>query len=124
MAFASRDRAAAADPRRPGGSSGEEVMRREDMIAVPDDAHEPGPSRFTGVTCPECPGALTVQAEGESALVFQCRIGHLYSQSELIFAKEKRAEDVLWAAVEALEELAALLRDTGTDPERARRAMD
>ena len=94
------------------------------MPALPADAREPGTARLTGVTCPDCPGVLTVQADGRDSLVFVCRVGHTYSAEELVCDKEKRAELLLWAAVEALEELAALLKDTGIDGERARRALE
>lgn len=41
-----------------------------DMAALPADAREPGGARLTGLTCPECPGTLTVEAEGRDNLVF------------------------------------------------------
>jgi hypothetical protein len=94
------------------------------MLALPEDAREQGPARLTGVTCPECPGVLTVEAEDRDALVFECRIGHSFSSDELIADKEKQAERLLWAAVEALEELGALLWDLGVDGERAKRAQE
>jgi two-component system chemotaxis response regulator CheB len=64
---------------------------------------------------------------------FRCRAGHVYSVRELIVQKEQRLENVLWAPVTALEELAALLRDlialgeagslAGAYEERAARAL-
>jgi two-component system, chemotaxis family, protein-glutamate methylesterase/glutaminase len=43
--------------------------------------------------------------------VSPCRIGHAYSADDLLIGKEKAIEDRLWAAVLALEEMAALLQD-------------
>ncbi|MFT3771929.1 MAG: hypothetical protein QM820_41510 [Minicystis sp.] len=98
-------------------------MRRDDMRAMPEDASELGRKHFTGITCPDCSGAIGVHAEGRAQLVLECRIGHVYSVAEMIFAKEKRAETLVWAAISALEELAAFLRDTGADPVRAEGAV-
>jgi hypothetical protein len=66
---------------------------------------------------------LTVQGENPGHLLFECRIGHAFSSEELIGDKEKRVERLLWSAVEALEELSALLRDLGSDGDRARAAL-
>jgi two-component system, chemotaxis family, protein-glutamate methylesterase/glutaminase len=67
-----------------------------------------------GVVCPECGGAVTVQAEGPGnpghLLVFRCRVGHRYSTQEFLLGKEQGLEVTLWRAVYAFEELAALLR--------------
>jgi two-component system chemotaxis response regulator CheB len=53
-----------------------------------------------------------VQALGRHAhLHFVCRIGHAYSLTELLEAKENRIEERLWSAVVALEEMAMLLDD-------------
>ena len=64
----------------------------------------------TGISCPDCPGVLAVTNDGHS-LRFRCRIGHLYSFNELIESKEARLEELLWAPVTALDELAHLLRE-------------
>jgi len=57
------------------------------------------------------------------ALHFRCRIGHAYTEDELLTAKEQRLESHLWAAVTAFEELAALLADLGRAPDRRARAL-
>src|SRR5579885_2066667 len=110
-------------PPLPGRGALPQALRMRQMPALPADAREPGPARLTGLTCPECPGSLTVQAEGGDHLVFTCRVGHTFSTQELVADKEKRVERLLWAAVEALEELSAFLRDVGVDPDRARSAL-
>jgi len=73
---------------------------------VPDPAEQD--EQITAITCPDCPGTLAVHAENDH-LRFRCRIDHVYSLQDLIEAKERRLEDLLWAPVTALEELAALL---------------
>jgi two-component system, chemotaxis family, protein-glutamate methylesterase/glutaminase len=81
-----------------------------DMFALP-----PSISRrpeVTGLGCPECPGSLTVWQEGDQGyLRFECRIEHTFSTDDVLAGKERRAEDHLWAAVLAFEEIAALLGD-------------
>jgi hypothetical protein len=82
------------------------------MYAIPprvDAAPEP---LVTGVSCPDCCGGLTVQAEGKRAdLVFECRVGHTYSVDELLVAKEERLHARLWTTYTGLTELVALLGD-------------
>jgi two-component system chemotaxis response regulator CheB len=97
-------------------------MKRGDATAIPAETREPGPPRLTGVTCPACSGVLSAQNEGGSLLVFACRIGHAFSVAELVMDEEQHVEHMLWRAVSALEELAATLRDLGSDPERVRQA--
>jgi two-component system chemotaxis response regulator CheB len=64
------------------------------------------------LVCPDCGGVLSVRAEGDANyLLFVCQVGHSYSATTLLFAKEERLEEVLWSGVYLLEELAALLDD-------------
>jgi two-component system, chemotaxis family, protein-glutamate methylesterase/glutaminase len=64
------------------------------------------------LVCPDCGGALAVQAEGDAAyLIFVCQVGHSYSSTTLVSGKEERLEEVLWSGVYLLEELADLLGD-------------
>ena len=84
------------------------------MYAIPPRI-EAGPDRqLAGVSCPDCFGCLSVEAEVKRAdLVFECRVGHTYSVEELLVAKEERLHTRLWTAYTALTELAALLDDLG-----------
>ena len=70
-------------------------------------------SQPASLVCPECGGALAVRAEGDAAayLVFICQVGHSYSATTLLSAKEQRLEEALWSGVYLLEELADLLDD-------------
>ena len=68
--------------------------------------------KITGVSCIECPGVVQVQMLGKKRhMRFTCRIGHVYSAHEFVAGKEGKLEEHLWAAVLAMEEMAALLTD-------------
>jgi two-component system chemotaxis response regulator CheB len=96
-------------------------MGSDDTTAIPAEARAGEGPHLTGVVCPDCSGALSVRREGPR-LTFRCRIGHSYATPELLEAKEQRLEQHMWSVVAALDELAALLRDLGCDPDRAKRA--
>ena len=82
------------------------------MQTLPRTIPETPEEAVSGLTCPDCFGALSVHREGSrDLLIFRCRIGHAYSAEEVIVGKEKVVETYLWAAVTALEELSALLRE-------------
>lgn len=63
----------------------------------------------SGLTCPECGGALFDKRE-EAMIGFRCRVGHAYSPESLAAAQSEEIDAALWAAVRALEEHAALAR--------------
>jgi two-component system chemotaxis response regulator CheB len=63
----------------------------------------PGPP--TGLTCPECHGALWSVEDDR----YQCRVGHAYSEDALVSAQGESVEAALWTALEVLEERAELL---------------
>jgi len=82
------------------------------MHILPSSVPDAPSEEVSGVTCPDCFGSLGVSAEGPQRILrFRCRIGHLYSAEEVVVGKEKVIEEHLWAAVTALNELRALLRD-------------
>jgi two-component system chemotaxis response regulator CheB len=64
----------------------------------------------SGLTCPECAGALWEMTNGEGPLHFRCRTGHAYSPESLLAKQNGSLEAALWAAVRSLEENAALTR--------------
>jgi two-component system chemotaxis response regulator CheB len=89
------------------------------MFALPPEIRAHEPPQVTGVTCPDCAGTLQVERQGHKAhLHFACRIGHTYSVTELLSAKEQRLEERLWATLLALEEYATLLENLA--PQAAR----
>jgi len=74
------------------------------------------PGLPSGLTCPDCHGALYEMQEGE-LLRYRCRVGHAYSMDSLLAGQSESLEHVLYAALRGLEEIAALSRRVA---ERAR----
>jgi two-component system chemotaxis response regulator CheB len=64
-------------------------------------------------TCPECHGTLW-EINNEKVLHYRCRIGHAYNAHSLIAAHDESVENILWSAVRALEENAALSQRVAT----------
>ncbi|HEU4751519.1 MAG TPA: chemotaxis protein CheB, partial [Armatimonadota bacterium] len=86
----------------------------EDQVTLPEAPTEPGP--LGGFTCPHCSGHLW-EVHDAGLLRFRCRVGHAYTAESLLDGKAESLESTLWAALNLLEENAALcLRMT----ERAR----
>jgi two-component system chemotaxis response regulator CheB len=71
----------------------------------------------SGLTCPECGGALWELKDGK-LLRFRCHVGHGYTAESLQAEQSNGLEAALWTALRALEENAALRR------RMARRASD
>src|SRR5262245_9817807 len=68
--------------------------------------------QVTRLSCPDCSGVLTIEAQGEHGhLTLIRRVGHKYSLPDLLVAKEERLEERLWAALHGIQELAELLED-------------
>ena len=63
----------------------------------------------SGITCPECGGAL-FESAGQGPDHFRCRTGHAYSPQSLLAKQSETLEATLWASMRALEESAALAR--------------
>jgi two-component system, chemotaxis family, protein-glutamate methylesterase/glutaminase len=71
--------------------------------------------RLTALICPACTGVLSVEEEGKKGhLRFVCRVGHAFSSSSLLDAKEHDVERTLWSAVDLLEEALDLARELAT----------
>jgi two-component system chemotaxis response regulator CheB len=82
------------------------------MPVSPQDLDAASGEQPSELGCPACPGTLRVRVEGDRGyLEFTCRIGHRFSAHETFAAKEECAEDRLWAAILAFEEIAALAHD-------------
>jgi two-component system, chemotaxis family, protein-glutamate methylesterase/glutaminase len=63
----------------------------------------------SGLTCPECGGALWERDEG-TLVRFACRTGHAFSPDSLVQEQSKALEAALWSALRGLEERADLFR--------------
>jgi two-component system chemotaxis response regulator CheB len=59
----------------------------------------------SGLTCPECGGALW-EHEERGTLRYACHVGHAYSLSSLVEEQGRGLEMTLWSAVRSLEERA------------------
>jgi two-component system chemotaxis response regulator CheB len=64
---------------------------------------------LTGLTCPECGGALRETRDG-ALHRFTCRVGHSYSVESMLSEQGRALESTLSGALRALEERADLLR--------------
>jgi two-component system, chemotaxis family, protein-glutamate methylesterase/glutaminase len=68
---------------------------------------EPVMSERTHLTCPDCHGPIDRFQFGDLT-EYRCRVGHAYSQHNMLAAHAEAEERVLWSAVEMLEEGADL----------------
>jgi two-component system chemotaxis response regulator CheB len=82
------------------------------------DARAPGvmhstsptmPGNSSGLTCPECSGALW-EVKDHDLIQYRCRVGHVYSLESMLAEQSRSVEAALWAGVAALEERGQLMR--------------
>jgi two-component system chemotaxis response regulator CheB len=66
----------------------------------------------SGLTCPECGGALWERLEN-GVVRFACHVGHVYSPANLEVEQSRALETALWSALRSLEERADLYRRMG-----------
>lgn len=86
------------------------AVREEHLVEVDRGASDnPQPGEVTGLTCPECNGAIWLD-EAAPVPRFACRTGHSYSPQSFDAAQTERVEAALWTALRTLEERAALYR--------------
>ncbi|HEY0478929.1 MAG TPA: chemotaxis protein CheB [Kofleriaceae bacterium] len=64
------------------------------------------------IVCPMCDGVMT-EAQAGTLEHFRCHVGHAFTLDSLVREQSEQLERVLWAAVRALEESAALARRVG-----------
>jgi two-component system chemotaxis response regulator CheB len=69
------------------------------------EAGQPGAS---GLTCPECGGAIYLDAPN-GAPRLSCHTGHAYSPDSFVSEQERELEAALWSAVRRLDERSAAL---------------
>jgi len=90
----------------------EDAGAAREQTADPDElvsTSETGTGNSSGLTCPECSGALWERERGR-LIQFQCRIGHVYSLESMLAEQARSVEAAIWAGVAALEERAELMR--------------
>jgi two-component system, chemotaxis family, protein-glutamate methylesterase/glutaminase len=86
------------------------AVRQEHLVEVDrGSSDDPQPGQVTGLTCPECNGAIWLDDSGPVPR-FACRTGHDYSPQSFDAAQTDRVEAALWTALRTLEERAALYR--------------
>ena len=79
--------------------------------AEPDRSDdEPTAGDLTGLTCPECGGALWEHLDRDGYVRFKCHVGHAYSPDSLETAQAAGLEMAMWSALRTLEERGALFR--------------
>jgi two-component system, chemotaxis family, protein-glutamate methylesterase/glutaminase len=79
-------------------------------VASPDRSDdEPTNGDLTGLTCPECGGALWEHSES-GVIRFKCHVGHAYSLESLDVSQSQGLEMALWAALRSLQERADMFR--------------
>jgi two-component system chemotaxis response regulator CheB len=71
--------------------------------------HEPGEPGASGLTCPECGGAIYLDTP-DGVVQLNCHTGHAYSPESFAAEQERALEVALWSAVRHLEERAGMLR--------------
>jgi two-component system chemotaxis response regulator CheB len=108
----------------PSPSSPPEFVAAEAEMAHAASAVEATPdlaaAEPSGLSCPDCDGVL-FRMPGAPHPRFRCRIGHAWSPGSLAAEQDKGIDTVLWAALRALEEKAALQRELATAADGAGR---
>lgn len=90
----------------------EEVLNVSDDITAEVErgaTDQPQPGEPTGLTCPECNGAIW-EAVADGLPRYACRVGHEFGPDAFDAEQAERVEVALWTALRALEERAALHR--------------
>jgi two-component system chemotaxis response regulator CheB len=85
------------------------AMQEEDERQRVREQTAEQPGEETGLTCPDCGGAIYEQRDGV-VVTFRCRVGHQYGSDTFVFEQSKTVENSLWAALRLLEERAVLMR--------------
>lgn len=102
-------------------AEGHERLALEVSIASKAHAFRKGVmnvGKVTSQTCPEC-GGMLVQIKEGGLTRYRCPMGHAYSGGTLLVSLTEKLEDKLWITVRALEEVGALLENTGQELEDA-----
>ncbi|HEX8911955.1 MAG TPA: chemotaxis protein CheB [Humisphaera sp.] len=91
------------DTRRgPGGEALDVAIAGDDALT---SGHLKSPP--SGLTCPECGGAIWQQRDGQ-VVHFRCHVGHRYTADSFAAAQASVLESTLWAALRMFQEKAAL----------------
>ncbi|TQS44017.1 chemotaxis protein CheB [Cryptosporangium phraense] len=102
--------AAASRPKPRPSTNGEEPAMARTM-SESDDPHflAADETHLTRLVCPDCRGSLA-EIDLPTVTFYRCHVGHQWSPQTLAAAQSESTEALLWSAVAALEEQAALGR--------------
>jgi len=64
------------------------------MEPFPPELRPSDGEQRSGLICPDCGGSISVRAQGRGLLIFECRVGHLYTTEEMLIGKEAHIEHV------------------------------
>jgi two-component system chemotaxis response regulator CheB len=67
------------------------------------------PGAPTGLTCPQCGGAVWENDEGP-LITYRCHVGHAYTADSMAAEHESQLESTLWEAVRMFQESASMHR--------------
>jgi two-component system, chemotaxis family, protein-glutamate methylesterase/glutaminase len=99
------------------GQNGREMNEQNAREQVREQSSSDQPGDETGLTCPECGGAIYEQRNGD-VVTYRCRVGHQYGADTFVVEQGKTVENSLWAALRLLEERALLMRRLAERHER------
>jgi len=91
------------------GHNGDRVTEMSEREQVKEQASPEHLGDETGLTCPDCGGAIYQQEDGH-VVSFRCRVGHQYAADTFVVEQSKTVENSLWAGLRLLEERAVLMR--------------
>jgi two-component system chemotaxis response regulator CheB len=80
------------------------------VLADRSDPDDPRDGDLTGLTCPECGGALWEHLSTDGYVRFKCHVGHAYSPESLETAQSDGLEVALWSALRTLQERGDVFR--------------
>jgi two-component system chemotaxis response regulator CheB len=98
------------------------MNERADDVAHQATRH-PQPGDETGLTCPECGGAIWEQQNG-NVTSFRCRVGHSYTADTFAVAQGETVEAAVWMALRLIEERIQLTRELAHRFEHQRRTAE
>jgi two-component system chemotaxis response regulator CheB len=91
------------------GHNGQTVRETSERERIHEQANPEQPGEETGLTCPDCGGAIYELDDG-GVTTYRCRVGHQYGSDTFVVEQSKTVESSLWAALRLLEERAVLMR--------------
>ena len=92
----------------PSEGAGTKMNEHSDEVARETKA-DPQPGDKTGLTCPECGGAIWMQVNGDVPS-FACRVDHKYTAETFAVEQGRTVEGAVWAALRLIEERIVLMR--------------